>query len=64
VSRHPSLDDRAVRDFLREHPVEALRYETLKRELVRRAPEDRSAYIEGKQRYVDALEARALAWAL
>jgi GrpB-like predicted nucleotidyltransferase (UPF0157 family) len=53
----------AVRDYLREHPVEAQRYETLKRGLALRAPEDRLAYIEGKQHYVDALEARALAWA-
>jgi GrpB-like predicted nucleotidyltransferase (UPF0157 family) len=53
----------ALRDFLRAHEVEAERYEALKRELVDRHPEDRLAYIAGKQRYVAELEARALRWA-
>jgi GrpB-like predicted nucleotidyltransferase (UPF0157 family) len=53
----------AVRDFLREHPVERQRHETLKRGLMLRAPEDRLVYIECKRQYVDALEVRALGWA-
>jgi GrpB-like predicted nucleotidyltransferase (UPF0157 family) len=53
----------AVRDFLRAHPDEAARYAALKRQLVARRPQDRLAYIEGKESYVMALEARALAWA-
>ena len=52
----------AVRDFLREHPDEAARYEDLKRQVVARHPEDRLAYIEGKAAFVVALEARALEW--
>ena len=50
----------AVRDLLRAEPGEAARYEALKRELVRRHPRDRLAYIAGKDRYVRELEARAL----
>jgi GrpB-like predicted nucleotidyltransferase (UPF0157 family) len=52
----------AVRDYLRAHPEEAVRYAALKYELVSRHPGDRLAYIEGKADYVAALERRALAW--
>jgi GrpB-like predicted nucleotidyltransferase (UPF0157 family) len=52
----------AVRDFLRAHANEAARYAALKRGLVDRRPRDRLAYIAGKERYVNDLEARALAW--
>jgi GrpB-like predicted nucleotidyltransferase (UPF0157 family) len=53
----------AVRDFLRMHPDEAARYAALKRAVIARHPQDRLAYIEGKDEYVTALERRALAWA-
>jgi GrpB-like predicted nucleotidyltransferase (UPF0157 family) len=53
----------AVRDFLRAHPDEAARYAGLKREVAARHPQDRLAYIEGKEAYVTALERRALSWA-
>lgn len=53
----------AVRDFLRGHPGEAARYAALKREVVARHPQDRLAYIDGKDAYVTALEQRAVAWA-
>jgi GrpB-like predicted nucleotidyltransferase (UPF0157 family) len=53
----------AVRDFLRAHADEAARYAALKREVVARHPQDRLAYIEAKDPYVMALEARAVAWA-
>jgi GrpB-like predicted nucleotidyltransferase (UPF0157 family) len=53
----------AVRDFLRSHPDEAARYAALKREVVARHPQDRLAYIEGKDEYVTALERRAVGWA-
>ena len=53
----------AVRDYLRTHADEAAEYAALKRRIVARAPLDRLAYIARKQRHVDALEARALAWA-
>ena len=53
----------AMRDFLRAHPDEAARYEALKRDVAARHPQDRLAYIEGKEEYVSALERRAVAWA-
>lgn len=53
----------AVRDYLRAHGDEAASYEALKRELAARHPQDRLAYIDGKDGYVAALEARALQWA-
>jgi GrpB-like predicted nucleotidyltransferase (UPF0157 family) len=52
-----------VRDYLRAHPAEAGRYEAMKRRLVASHPEDRLAYIDGKDGFVAALEQRALAWA-
>jgi GrpB-like predicted nucleotidyltransferase (UPF0157 family) len=53
----------AVRDFLRSHPDEAACYAALKREVVARHPQDRLAYIDGKDEYVMALERRAVTWA-
>jgi GrpB-like predicted nucleotidyltransferase (UPF0157 family) len=53
----------AVRDFLRTHADEAARYAALKREVVARHPQDRLAYIDGKDEYVTALERRAVTWA-
>jgi len=53
----------AVRDFLRAHPDEAASYEELKRTLVREHPEDRLAYVAGKDGYMIELEARAVHWA-
>jgi GrpB-like predicted nucleotidyltransferase (UPF0157 family) len=53
----------AVRDFLRAHPDEAASYEQLKRALVREHPEDRLAYVAGKDQYMLELEARAVRWA-
>jgi GrpB-like predicted nucleotidyltransferase (UPF0157 family) len=50
----------ALRDYLRAHPEEAARYADLKRGLAARHPEDRLAYIAGKQDYVAALERRAV----
>jgi len=53
----------AVRDFLRAHGAEARSYETLKRDLLERFPNDRLEYIAGKERYLEELQARALEWA-
>ena len=60
---HQELRHVAVRDYLCAHPDEAARYEALKRELVRRHPEDRLAYVAGKDGFMVELEARAVAWA-
>lgn len=53
----------AVRNFLRTHADEAARYADLKSQVAERHPQDRLAYIEGKDEYVAALEGRAVAWA-
>ena len=53
----------AVRDFLRAHGDEAACYGALKRAVATRHPEDRIAYIEGKDAFVADLEARAVRWA-
>jgi GrpB-like predicted nucleotidyltransferase (UPF0157 family) len=50
----------AVRDFLRANPGAAAEYEALKRKLAAEHPEDRLAYIEGKETFMATLEARAL----
>jgi GrpB-like predicted nucleotidyltransferase (UPF0157 family) len=66
VCQHASDQERrhlAVRDYLRAHPEEAARYEALKRELVSRHPNDRLAYVAGKDAFMLDLEARAVAWA-
>jgi uridine kinase len=53
----------AVRDFLRAHGAAARSYETLKRDLLERFPNDRLQYIAGKECYLEELQARALEWA-
>lgn len=70
VSADDFLNPRSVRhargrtrDFLLEHSDEAARYAALKRQLVKRYPQDRLAYIAGKEQYVTDLEARAIVWA-
>jgi GrpB-like predicted nucleotidyltransferase (UPF0157 family) len=63
VGSHHELRHLAVRDFLRSHDDEAARYAALKRRVVERHPQDRLAYIEGKEDYLVGLEARAVAWA-
>jgi GrpB-like predicted nucleotidyltransferase (UPF0157 family) len=60
---HQELRHLAVRDYLRAHPDEAARYEALKRRLVAEHPQDRLAYVAGKDGYMIELEARAVAWA-
>ncbi len=51
----------AFRDFLRANPVDAARYEAVKREAARLHPEDRLAYMAGKESILLELERRALA---
>jgi GrpB-like predicted nucleotidyltransferase (UPF0157 family) len=50
----------AVRDYLREHEIEASRYAAIKLELAIRHPQDRLAYMAGEDSYLAELEARAL----
>jgi GrpB-like predicted nucleotidyltransferase (UPF0157 family) len=53
----------AVRDYLRAQPREAARYEAVKRESARLHPEDRIAYMAGKEGFILEMERRALDWA-
>ena len=52
----------AVRDYLRAHDDEAAAYAAVKRRVASEHPEDRLAYIEGKDAHLQALESRAVAW--
>lgn len=53
----------AVRDYLRTHADAAAAYAELKRALAQRFSQDIEAYCDGKDAFVKALEAAALAWA-
>jgi GrpB-like predicted nucleotidyltransferase (UPF0157 family) len=57
---HHVWDGIAFRDYLRSNPDEASRYSALKYELAERFPEDREAYTESKETYVNRVTARAL----
>lgn len=52
----------AVRDFLREHPKEAVQYGDLKENLAKEFAEDNEAYMDGKDGFVTELEKKALQW--
>lgn len=52
----------AVRDYLRRHPHEAMRYGELKDKLAALYPKDIQRYSEGKDTFVKELEKTALAW--
>lgn len=47
------------RDYLREFPQEAKRYETLKYDLAKRFPNDREAYTEGKTHFITSVTEKA-----
>jgi GrpB-like predicted nucleotidyltransferase (UPF0157 family) len=49
------------RDYLRRHDEARADYLALKLDLARRFPEDREAYTEGKQGFVDAIMAKVRA---
>jgi GrpB-like predicted nucleotidyltransferase (UPF0157 family) len=53
-SRHISF-----RDYLRTHPVDANRYASLKRELVRKFGNDREAYTQAKSEFITEILRRA-----
>jgi GrpB-like predicted nucleotidyltransferase (UPF0157 family) len=45
----------AFRDYLRANPIEARRYEALKRDLAERYPTDREQYTEAKTEYIESV---------
>ena len=52
----------AFRDYLMAHPSVALAYGELKRALAQRHPDDMDAYVRGKDAFVKAQLAQAVAW--
>lgn len=52
----------ALRDYLRSHPWKAREYARLKSELAALYPHDPSAYMDGKDQFVQELEKEALRW--
>lgn len=52
----------AVRDYLREHDDEAIKYGELKSQLAKQFPLNIYGYMEGKDAFVKALEQKALVW--
>jgi GrpB-like predicted nucleotidyltransferase (UPF0157 family) len=52
----------AFRDYMIAHPVEAQTYSVLKRRLAQEHPEDIEAYMAGKDPFIKAHEAKAIAW--
>lgn len=52
----------AFRDYLLAHPEAAAEYGALKRRLAKHHADDIEAYVAGKDDFVKAIEARALAW--
>lgn len=54
--------EKAVRDYLRTHPVVCERYAHLKKELANRYPYDIEGYCDGKEEFVQRLEKEALKW--
>ena len=60
----PSIERHlAFRDYMNAHPAAAQRYGLLKQALAASHPDDIEAYMDGKDAFVKAQEARALAWA-
>ncbi|MFX3623189.1 MAG: GrpB family protein [Ectobacillus sp.] len=52
----------AVRDYLRAHKEEAIKYGELKERLAKEFPRDIEGYSIGKDEVVKSLETRALEW--
>ncbi len=52
----------AFRDYLRGHPEQAMAYETEKRRAIAAANNDSALYQREKAAWIDACQARALAW--
>ena len=61
---HPAIARRiAFRDYLRAHPDEACRYEVMKVGAAAAFKADLAKYTEAKAEWIEACEARAVAWA-
>ncbi|MEM1425212.1 MAG: GrpB family protein [Cyanobacteria bacterium P01_H01_bin.130] len=52
----------AFRDYMRAHPADALAYSNLKRQLAKAHANDIEAYIDGKDDFIQAMDAKAALW--
>lgn len=52
----------AFRDFMRAHPYHAREYEQLKLRLATAHPQDIGAYTDGKDAFIQAMDAKAAVW--
>jgi GrpB-like predicted nucleotidyltransferase (UPF0157 family) len=52
----------AFRDYLRSHPAIAQAYSELKQKLAQQHPHDIDAYMDGKDGWIKAIEAKASMW--
>jgi len=52
----------AFRDFLLAHPEIAQEYSALKQQLALAHPNDKAAYVDGKDTFIREVQAKALAW--
>lgn len=57
VTRHLKF-----RDYMIAHPQQALAYSNLKRDLAQKFPHDIEAYMDGKNGFIQDMEALALVW--
>ncbi|MGD6856433.1 GrpB family protein [Bacillus infantis] len=57
INRHLTF-----RDYMREHPEEALRYSQLKESLAEKFPNNIERYIEGKNDYIKEVDYKAAKW--
>jgi GrpB-like predicted nucleotidyltransferase (UPF0157 family) len=52
----------AFRDYMIAHQKDAEKYADLKKQLAQRYPRDIDSYIEGKESFVNEMEAKAMLW--
>lgn len=50
------------RDYLNAHPEDTKDYESLKKDLCARYPEDRNSYVKGKEKIIDDILVKANTW--
>lgn len=60
---HPDIERHVrFRDYLRSHESEAQAYSELKKELVKKSPDDIEKYCWGKEDFVKAIEIKSFLW--
>lgn len=60
---NPEIERHLVfRDYLRSHPIDAIKYGEIKSMLARKFPNDVESYITGKDKFVQAVEEKAKRW--